>query len=77
MVNHIWIDFDLGNCGLRRGAGVRLAVAVWGEYNTIHSHTRTPYAEAGTHKLLIREIRAEKTLHRDTIRRWGSCGEHI
>ena len=52
-----------------------MAVAVWGEYNTIH--TRTPYAEAGTHKLLITEIRAEETLHRDTIRRWGSGGEHI
>ena len=61
---------------LRTGAGVRLTVAVW-VVSTIHSHTL--YAEAGTHKLLITEIRAEKTLHSmhgDTIRRLGS-GEHI
>ena len=52
-----------------------MAVAVCA--NTIHSH---PYAEAGTHKLLITEIRAEKTLHSmhgHTIRRLGSGGEHI
>ena len=53
-----------------------MAVAMWGEYNTLLH----PYAEAGTHKLLITEIRAEKTLHSmhgDTIRRLGSGGEHI
>ena len=42
------------------------------QYTLLH-----PYAEAGTHKLLITEIRAEKTLHGDTIRRLGSGGEHI
>ena len=56
-----------------------MAVGVWA--STIHRYTLThPYAEAGTHKLLITEIRAEKTLHGmhgDTIRRLGSGGEHI
>ena len=72
MVNHIWINFDLGNCGFKDRGGCEIGSSGVGEYNTL-TH---PYAEAGTHKLLITEIRAEKTLHSvhgHTIRRLGSC----